>query len=281
MTGSLRASLDERDAPYGAVGLVVVGVLGVAGVLLAWRHGAGATAIVVAVVLATAAGLGIVQLPPRWVGPVWLLTLVAGIVAPRWTGQPVAYPWVAFLFVGGATGQQLRHHRQERRRARAGLPPTSRRRAPVPGPAQLRVVRDDGADQVETVDAPAADVREILHALDGRTRTAFSVLRGTARLDVGGDASGAMVVYQCDDVVAEGLPAWSVVTSADDPWSSAEVDLRLVGVDAHLPAGGLTTLEPASAALDAFLATSGRAPGLPWRTGPDVDDLRAIFEALA
>ena len=107
------------------------------------------------------------------------------------------------------------------------------------------------------------------------------MFRGGARLDVGGDAAGALAVYQCDDVEAAGLVPWSVVSSADAPWSVAEVEVRLVGVDAHLPAGSLTTLGPALAALDTFLVSGERAEGLPWRSGSDVDDLRAVFEALA
>ncbi len=282
MTSSLRSRADERVLPIGPVGLALFGALGVGGVLLGIRHGASPAAIVAAGSLALAVGFGLVQLPVRYVGPLWLLAVLAGIVAPRWTGQPLAFPWVGLLFTGQALGIRLRQSRQERRRARAGLPPTVRlRRAPPSGPDTLRVVRDDGPDHVETAEVPPDDVRAAVRALDGRTRTGVSVLRGDARLDVGGDASGVMAVYQCDDVAARGLPAWFVVTSADDPSSSVEVDLRVVGVDAHLPAGGLTTLGPALAALDTFLATNGRAPGLPWRTGRDVDDLRAIFEALA
>jgi hypothetical protein len=281
VTSSLRSGGNERIAPFGALGLVLIGLLAIGGAVLGVRHGASPRGLVVTACLAIAVELGVVQLRRRWLGPLWLLTIVAGLVLARSAERPLAYVWVGFLLVGQAVGLQLRHRRQEQRRARAGLPPTPRpRRTPGPG-AQVRVVQDDGDEQVETVDAPPADVRAALAALDGGTRTALSVLRGDARLDVGGDASGPMVVYQCDDVAATGLPAWFVVSSSGDPWAGAEIDLRLVGVDAHLPSGAVTTLEPALAALDAFLLTGGRAPGLPWCTGRDVDDLRAIFEALA
>ena len=183
MARSLRSRADDRVQPFGPVGLAVVGALAVVGVVLAVRHGAGPLPIAVAAALAVGAGAGLVQLPAPWVGPLWLLVLVAGMTTPWWTGLQVAYPCVTFLFVGQALGLRLRHHRQERRRARAGLPPSARGRGDAAAARRsgLRLVRDDGDDRVETVDVSTAEVRAALEALDGRTRTGLSVFRGGAR----------------------------------------------------------------------------------------------------
>ena len=57
----------------------------------------------------------------------------------------------------------------------------------------------DGDDE-HRLEAPGADrVAAAVRALDGDRRSVVSILRGEARLDVGGDARGAMMVYESDD----------------------------------------------------------------------------------
>ena len=175
------------------------------------------------------------------------------------------YVWPGAVGLGATVTAQVLWRRQQARRP------------PGAATARLRSVHDDGRERVELVSPTAAEVRLVVEALDGRTRTGVSVFRGAARLDLGGDAAGLLLVAQCDDTTAR-RPVWSVLTSGPDAWRRDEVTLLVARVEGHLPYGSLTPLAPALAALDAFLTTGGRAPDLPWRTDGDVDDLRSVFD---
>ena len=58
----------------------------------------------------------------------------------------------------------------------------------------------------------------------------------------------------------------------------AEVELRVVGLEAYLPAASVTHLPAAMAALEELLLPGGRATDLAWDSDRTVDDLRAPFQ---
>ena len=141
------------------------------------------------------------------------------------------YVWPGAVGLGATVTAQVLWRRQQDRR-----PPDA-------ATALLRVVHDDDRERVELVSPTAAEVRTVVEALDGRARTAVSVFRGHARLDLGGDAAGLLLVAQCDDTTAR-PPVWSVLTSGPDAWRRDEVSVRVARLDGHLPYGSLTPRRP-------------------------------------
>jgi hypothetical protein len=274
MAESTRTSdVAQRVSRPGVVSYVVALLLVAGAVWLSLDRGAGAAAVAVVAVLGTGLGLGVMLLPRRWNLPALVVAAIVGSGVLVRVEQPLPPTWIAALLLGVALGVQLLWTRQQQA--------TGPTRPPSPRTATaLRSVRDDGPDEVETVDPEPGQVRADVEALDGRSRTGVSVFRGSARLDVGGDAGGTLVVHQCDDTTTRKRPVWWVLAVAEDPWSGPEVDVRVARLDVHLPSGGTTSLAPAVRALDAFLASGGRAPDLPWRTGRDTDDLRAVFDVF-
>ena len=274
MTQSTRTrNATERVRPPGPGGYLVAGLAIAGGTALALSRGGASTAVVLVAVLGTVAATGVMVLYRRWTLPVLLLVTVAGSGVLVRVDRALVPAWVGGVVLGLALGLELVWRRQQRRWGPSRS--TAPRTAGLPG---LRTVRDDGRDEVETVDPAPPEVRADVEALDGRTRTGVSVFRGTARLDIGGGAAGPVVVYHCDDTTTKKLPLWSVLTSGRGLPGEPAVDLLVAGLESHLPGDGTTDLPAALAALEVFLLTGGRAAGSPWRTGRDVDDLRGMFE---
>lgn len=264
MATETRTPLDDRVARTGLPLVVALGLVAAGLTALGVHRGAGPLGVVVVVVVAVALGAAVAALRGGWSLLTFVASTVGGMSVLRWTTPALAPAWLALLLLGVLVGTRRRWTRQQ-----AARPPA------VPATV-LRTVHDEGPAEVEVAGPTEADVRRCVEALDGRTRTGVSVVRGVTRLDVGGDAAGTVVVFQCDDTTVR-LPLWSVVT-AGRAGADAAVDVRVAGIDAHLPGDRTTGLGPALVALEEFVTSGRRAPDLPWRTAADVEDLRAVFE---
>lgn len=114
--------------------------------------------------------------------------------------------------------------------------------------------------QYEMVDPTPDVVLAALRELDGHRRSVVSVYRGTGRLDVGGSASGAMVVQQSDD-----RAHWfQVVARHDRPDGQEAVGVVLAGAVLGLVRARTTDRETAERAVRTWLADGVRDPDLAW-----------------
>lgn len=223
--------------------------------------------VVLGVIIALLVGSGSAFLP----GSIWLLAMfVVGLGGSiGWmfleSSSAVGICGGTAYFCGFAMGGHFRAGREER------VSPADRR--PV---AAERMVRDIGAEDEMTPSLSEKETRAAIDVLDGKERTTVSLYRGTARLDVAGDAHGPMMVYQCDDTTAR-RPEWSHLTSprvsgADD------VVVQVNRIEGYFPAWMTTSIEPARMAVSEFVRSGQRAAGLNWRTDPEVTDLRPFDE---
>lgn len=217
--------------------------LGIAAAAL-WGRPLGLAAL--AVGLALLAGLGTVLLPTPLRTVAAFVVGLGGAIGWGIAGPPLAIGWLLLYPSAYAVGGHLSAGRRSRPKQRTDPPP------PVTVPSQQGALAD-------------------VEALDGVDHTVVTLRRGAARLDLGGDARGAMMVYHCPDSGAR-RPQWAhlATRSAD----AEPVVVRVAGTDGHFLAGQVTSLEPARRAVIAFLTTGDRAPGLDWRTGDEVADLR-------
>lgn len=214
------------------------------------------------IVLAPGLGFGSVQLPTL-AREVLMWVLGLGGALPWGLVDPMlAVSWLVLFPCGLALGGHFRA-------IRSGVP--------KPGsiplvPASDRMVCNPGedADEVVVIEPSLAAVFAAIDALDGIDRTVISLFRGPARLDLAGRPGGPMLVYHCADQAAA-RPVWSHLTTPGAPDVEVAIQLAVLG---HFRLWQTTTLEPARKAVAEFLATGGRAPGLSWRTDPDVIDLR-------
>ncbi|MFC7623803.1 hypothetical protein [Microlunatus sp. GCM10028923] len=216
--------------------------------------------IVLVILLAPALGFGAVQLPtPARDVLMWVVgfggALPWGLVHPT-----LAVSWLVLFPCGFALGGHFRA-------IRSGVPKPGS--VPVV-PASDRMVCDPGEDEVVVIEPSVAAVFAAIDALDGIDRTVISLFRGPARLDLAGRPDGPMLVYHCVDQTAA-RPEWSHLTTPGAPDVEVTIQLAVLG---HFPLWRTTTLEPARRAAAEFLDSGRRAPGLSWRTDPDVADLR-------
>ena len=255
----------QRVERAGAVGHAFAVLLLAGAVVVSLRGDLGLVPVLVVAILGTAVGVGALLLPRRWNAPAMVVALVMGLFVLVRVDRALTFPWTAGLLLGLTLGLDVLWRRQQ---------PSGPR--PATG-VLLRMVQDDGPDDVETTDPSVDDVRRAVTALDGRRRTGVSVFRGVSRLDVGGDAAGPVVVYRCADVSTP-RPAWAALTTGAVGDDGAEVELRVVGLEAYLPAASVANLPAAMAALEELLLPGGRATDLAWDSDRTVDDLRAPFE---
>lgn len=235
--------------------LLVPVLLGIAPVVL-WRI---EPALGIAViVLGFGLGLGSVWLPavPRQVA-LWVIGL-GGALAWGVLDAPLALSWLVLFPCGVAVGGHLRSFR------------TVSEPSP-PATDANRMEHDRGGETIVTTSPSAEAARTAIERLDGEHRTMISLFRGQARLDVGGDAAGVIMVYHSDDPAAA-RPEWSHLITPGAP--DTEVEVRLADDLGHFRTWQTTTLEPARAAVAEFLRTGRRADGLDWRTDREVADLR-------
>ena len=205
---------------------------------------------------------------PRLSGAATAVVGIGGLILLAKVGDGgVAFAWPGAVGLGATLATEVLWRRQEARRP------------PGADTARLRTLHDEAGGLVERADPSSEEVGGLVEQLDGHSRTGVSVLRSPARLDLGGDARGSLLVALCEDTTAR-RPVWSVVASEADHAPDDEVSVRVAGIDAYLPARSTTTLAPALAALDAFLLTGRPTADVPWRTGTEAEDLRAVFDGL-
>lgn len=217
---------------------------------------------VLVILLAPALGFGTVQLPTiaREI-LMWVLgfgaALAWGLVSPV-----LAVSWLVLFPCGFALGGHVRA-------IRSGVP----RPGSIPVvPASDRMVCNpgEGAAEVVVIEPSLDAVLAAIDALDGVDRTVISLFHGPARLDLAGRPDGPMLAYHCPDQAAK-RPEWSHLTTPGAPDVEVTIQLAVLG---YFRLWQTTTLDAARKAATEFLATGGRAPGLAWRTDPDVADMR-------
>lgn len=167
--------------------------------------------------------------------------------------------WIAGMVLGAVLGTVL-----------TGRAERGRRRGPT---TAVRVRWDHGPETVEPDTPSTADLLDAVRALDGRGRTVVSIARGHARLDIGGDAGGPLLVLYCADVGAR-LPRWQALSSGPHEQSGGEVAVRIAGTDGRVPASATTTLGRALEAVEHVAAGGTPAPAHELRGGMQVADLR-------
>ena len=182
------------SARFGAVEVAVVGLcLGLGIVVPLFREVPPLTVgVTVAVGLVIGAALGILTGAAR--GVAVLVGLLGGVAVGQALGVPDAWnlSWSLALLAGLVVGSVLFAARSRR--------PGGRPASPEPPPAGSVLLTWTDGDDEHRLEAPGADrVAAAVRALDGDRRSVVSILRGEARLDVGGDARGAMMVYESDD----------------------------------------------------------------------------------
>lgn len=114
--------------------------------------------------------------------------------------------------------------------------------------------------EYEVVDPTPEVVLAALRELDGRERSIVSVYRGTGRLDVGGNASGPVVVQQSDD-----RGHWfQVVDGVERPDGHEAIGVVVAGAVLGVLRSRTTDRETAERALRTWLADGVRDPALTW-----------------
>lgn len=201
--------------------------------------------------------------------------LLAGIVLGgllRWLDELTFLTWFVSVFIGGFAGSLII-------RDRASAQPSASKGEPVlPTGDALRALWDEGEEEVETLDPAEPQVFTAVRALDGENRTFVSLFRGTGRLDVAGDARGAVMVFHSDDR-SDHRTAWHHLTNPELSNSDEEVVVSVGRLPGHFGRGQTTTLKAALRAVEHFLATGGRAPVLHWHGDRDVVDMRAPLQS--
>ncbi|HEX7739508.1 MAG TPA: hypothetical protein VF426_07655 [Marmoricola sp.] len=118
----------------------------------------------------------------------------------------------------------------------------------------------------EAVDPTTDLMVTVIRAFDGGDRSSASIFRGKGRLDIGGDARGAMIVIQSDDrknwhqVVN---PAQPEVPSGRARTATLE-QIVFAGKQIPVPRRRLTDLASAETAVHAWIEQGVRDPSLTW-----------------
>jgi len=129
---------------------------------------------------------------------------------------------------------------------------------------------------------PLGEFVGLVRGLDGQKRSLVSAVRRGARLDVVGDASGAMVVWFSPDVKDEGV--WSFLASPVagtvfrlPPGEGEElVRVSVDGVEGEYARWETTTLTSAVGAAEQFVKDGTAKEGLVWFASPDVFERRPL-----
>ncbi|WP_187977407.1 hypothetical protein [Mycetocola sp. JXN-3] len=119
---------------------------------------------------------------------------------------------------------------------------------------------------------PLTGFIERASTLDGNKRSRVSALSGDARLDICGDANGAMVVYFSADDADEN--AWNLLITPDG--GDDEEAVRVDALTVYLSRRETTTLEPALRAASYFLRTETKDPSLNWFASPENFNKRIV-----
>ena len=131
--------------------------------------------------------------------------------------------------------------------------PGGRPASPEPPPAGSVLLTWTDGDSEHRLEAPGADrVAAAVRALDGDRRSAVSILRGEAHLDVGGDARGAMIVYESDDHTDHRTTWHHLTTPFDGDAGEDEVAVTIAGWPGRFRGRQTTTLDPALRAIEHF-----------------------------
>ncbi|VXC55546.1 hypothetical protein [Nocardioides sp. AX2bis] len=263
MTPPRRAARTERVLAPGWFGYLLNGSLAAGAVVLALVRDVPVPLVAVTLAPAVLVGLG-AGLVPRFGMP---LLVVAFIVSTGVTGElgldrGVALVPPAGLFLGFTLALSVRYRRQQTVRSPAPGPP---------GPGRVHARWEDDEEDVAVDDADAETALDAVRRLDGRTRTVVTLHRPPARLDVAGDAAGAMTTYHCADTTAR-RPRWRHLGTTSRP--DGEVMVRIAQTDGHLRRHQTTTLDPAIGAVTAFLADGSADPALPWSDDDPDGELR-------
>ena len=262
----VRTPATAKQRPPQLFDVVVVALCLGVGVVLPLTRGVGVAAVLGTTVLGAVLAGGAANLPGRLRAPGVLAVLVVGALAGSLLDVSESWflTWVMAVFLGVVVGADLAYWVRQRTVTRTGT-----RARPVPDPPPralrgLRVMWDEGDDDCESADPDDEQVLECVHALDGRTRTFVSVFRDRARLDVGGDAAGAMVVFCSDD-----RRHWHQVRTPASPASDVMVGRQL----GHYPTRETTDLASALTAVTTWLRDGTRDPGLAWHAATRHDDV--------
>ncbi len=206
------------------LGYIVVGVLlVVTGVVLPVHDHVPAGRVGLVVLVGVALGLPVAALGSRGRFVAFFALLFVGAAVWSQVDQRLLPTWFLALVFGALVGADLPFSRvpPEPGGGRATTKPT-------------RLVWDrEGGEETSALDSalpmPSADsfrVLDAVRALNGRDRTFVSVFRGSGRLDVGGDAAGAMVVFQSED-----RRTWHQVRTPVA--ASGEVTVKVGGMEGH------------------------------------------------
>ena len=273
MTGrpdEVRRQRVERSRPPELFDLVVAAACLGVGLVLPLLRGADAT-VAVLFLLGVLLGAAVCFLPSRARGPAWFVGALAGValalqlVEGRWG----LLAWIFGYLLGTIGGSDLRHVLRNRSRT-----PEQDRQEQEAAAATVRLTWDDGAEECQLLDPDRDTALDAVRALDGERRTTVSIFRGARRLDVAGDARGALMVYQSDDRTDPRTP-WHHLIDPASPDPEAEVVVAVGRRPGHFRRSQTAALDAALQAVEHFLATGHRSPDLAWHGGRDVVDMRA------
>ena len=240
----------------GFVALVAIAL----GVVVPLLNAVTVVSVVVAFLAALLVGVGLLYLPRRVRGLAGAVAFAVGLAVCVLVATPLGLTWLSSLALGVGLGSHLRHRSQQDE-----TPPSVADHG-------SRAIWDEGTETVETTDPSTSQVVDAVRRLDGDQRSFVSILHASARLDVAGDAGGAMMVYQSDDRT-DHRSNWHHLTTPD-PGTDDEVVVTVAGWPGHFRRSQTTTIEPALSAAEHYLTTGHRAPALPWHGDRDVSEMR-------
>lgn len=253
MTSS-RGSFSTRLLGYIVVGVLLV----VFGVLLPLHQHVSAGRVGLVVLVGVVFGLAVAALRSRGRFVAFFGLLFVGAAVWSQVDQRLLPTWFLALVFGALVGADLPYSRLE--------PAPRQGRATTKQPRTRLLGGRDGGEEDSALDSglpmPAAEVSRVLEAvraLNGRDRTVVSVFRGAGRFDVGGDAAGAMVVFQSED-----RRRWHQVRTPGA--ASGEVTVTVGGMEGHYPGRETTDLQAAVVAATTWLRDGSRDPRLSWFT---------------
>lgn len=189
-----------------------------------------------------------------------VIVFFGGLFACARVDRPLMLVWFTAVCLGILVGSQLRY--LQRRRAEAAAGRASKTTHPRVGEAVgshgLSVVWDAGSNESQAVDPDLGLVEQAIHSLNGADHTIVSIFRGDGRFDVGGNATGDVLVYQSDD---KRHFHWATTPGAA---SDSETQVTIAGIPGRFSRRQVVTVDAALAAARTFVATGQRDSALTW-----------------